>query len=293
MATPRVREPRPASFWLLGGVFAAFVLFLYGPMLAIFVLSFQGPEGGLTFPMRGWSLYWFRQLWEGIGVVDIGAALRRSLALGAVVMVCTVAFSLLAGLAYRKKLPGGTPLFYVVVASLIMPSIIVSLGIGLLFRLVDTGAKAVLEAHFPALLDAYTSALGMFTSGLGAQLTWTLPFGLLIMFAVFNRFNPAYEEAARDLGASPWQAFRHVVLPLIGPSLVGVGMFGFTLSWDEIARSSQVMGDFNTLPLELQGLTTTVTTPVIYALGTVTTVISFAVMGLTLGLVWLWRRHRG
>lgn len=292
MAIPRVREPRPASFWLLGGVFAAFVLFLYGPMLAIFVLSFQGPEGGLTFPMRGWSLYWFHQLWEGIGVVDIGAALRRSLALGSVVMVCTVAFSLLAGLAYRKKLPGGTPLFYVVVASLIMPSIIVSLGIGLMFRLIDTGAKAVLEAHFPALLDAYTSALGMFTSGLGAQLTWTLPFGLLIMFAVFNRFNPAYEEAARDLGATPWQSFRHVVLPLIGPSLVGVGMFGFTLSWDEIARSSQVMGDYNTLPLELQGLTTTVTTPVIYALGTVTTLISFAVMGLTLGLVWLWRRHR-
>jgi ABC-type spermidine/putrescine transport system permease subunit II len=45
--------------------------------------------------------------------------------------------------------------------------------------------------------------LGLFTSGLGAQLTWTLPFGLLIMFAVFNRFNPAYEEAARDLGATP------------------------------------------------------------------------------------------
>ncbi len=112
------------------------------------------------------------------------------------------------------------------------------------------------------------------------------------MFAVFNRFNPAYEEAARDLGASPWQGFRHVVLPLIGPSLVGVGMFGFTLSWDEIARSSQVMGDLNTLPLELQGLTTTVTTPVIYALGTVTTVVSFAVMGLTLAVVWWWQRRR-
>jgi putative spermidine/putrescine transport system permease protein len=60
------------------------------------------------------------------------------------------------------------------VASLIMPSIIVSLGIGLQFRLIDTGAKAVLEAHFPALLEAYT-ALGMFSSGLGAHLTWTLP----------------------------------------------------------------------------------------------------------------------
>jgi putative spermidine/putrescine transport system permease protein len=289
----RAPVKRPASFWLLAALFAAFVLFLYGPMFAIFVLSFQGPEGGLTFPLRGVSLHWFAKLWEGIGTVDIGGAFRRSLALGAMVMVLTVGLSLLAGLAYRKKLPGGTLLFYVVVASLIMPSIIVSLGIGLMFRLFDSGIKAWLEAFWPAALDSYSTALGMFTSGLGAQLTWTLPFGLLIMFAVFNRFNPAYEEAARDLGATPWQSLRHVVLPLIGPSLVGIGMFGFTLSWDEIARSSQAMGDFNTLPLELQGLTTTVTTPVIYALGTVTTVVSFAVMALTLSVLWWWRRRRG
>ena len=287
-----VRRRRPLSFWLLGAVFAAFVLFLYGPMFTIFVLSFQGPEGGLTFPMRGASLHWFRQLWEGIGVIDIGAALRRSLALGTVVMLLTVGLSLLAGLAYRKKLPGGTVLFYIVVASLIMPSIIVSLGVGLMFRLLDTGLKTLLEAHAPALLETFTTTMGLFSSGLGAQLTWTLPFGLMIMFAVFNRFNPAYEEAARDLGATPWQSFRHVVLPLIGPSLVGVGMFGFTLSWDEIARSSQAMGDLNTLPLELQGLTTTVTTPVIYALGTVTTVISFLVMGLTLAIVAFWQSRR-
>ena len=291
MANP-VRRRRPLSFWLLGTVFAAFVLFLYGPMFTIFVLSFEGPEGGLTFPMRGTSLHWFRQLWEGIGVIDIGAALRRSLALGTVVMMLTVGLSLLAGLAYRKKLPGGTVLFYIVVASLIMPSIIVSLGVGLMFRLLDTGLKTLLEAHAPALLETFTTTMGLFSSGLGAQLTWTLPFGLLIMFAVFNRFNPAYEEAARDLGATPWQSFRHVVLPLIGPSLVGVGMFGFTLSWDEIARSSQAMGDLNTLPLELQGLTTTVTTPVIYALGTVTTVISFLVMGLTLAIVAFWQSRR-
>jgi putative spermidine/putrescine transport system permease protein len=283
---------RRASFWWLALLFAAFVLFLYGPMLAIFVLSFQGPEGGLTFPLRGVSLHWFRELWQGIGTVDIGGALRRSLGLGVVVMVLTVLLSLLAGLAYRKKLPGGTLLFYVVVASLIMPSIIVSLGIGLMFRLFDGALKAWLEVHAPSVYEGFNTLLGLYTSGLGAQLTWTLPFGLLIMFAVFNRFNPAYEEAARDLGATPWQSLRHVVLPLIGPSLVGIGMFGFTLSWDEIARSSQALGDLNTLPLELQALTTTVTTPVIYALATVTTVVSFAVMALTLVTLWLWRRRR-
>lgn len=288
------RSPRAPGFWPLAIVFALFVLFLYGPVATIFVLSFQGPEGGLTFPMRGTSLHWYRQLMQGLGVVDISAAFLRSLALGTVVMLLTVVMSVLAGLAFRKRLPGGNALFFISIASLIMPSIIVSLGIGLQFRLLDTGIKSVLEAWgMTDWLEGYGTALGLYTSALGAHLTWTLPFGLLIMFAVFNRFNPSYEEAARDLGASPWQSFRHVVLPLIGPAVVGVGMFGFTLSWDEISRTSQAIGDVNTLPLELQGLTTTVTTPAIYALGTLTTVVSFAVMGLALGLrSWLSRRAK-
>ena len=279
------RTPRSAAFWFLAIFFAAYVLFLYGPMLVIVVLSFQGPDGGLTFPMRGLSLHWFYKLFEGLGVVDIGAALARSLGLGLAVMALTVVMSVLAGLAFRKKLRGGHLLFFIVVASLIMPSIIVSLGIGLEFRLLDGGIKKALEAlGMDGVLENYGTALGIYTSALGAHLTWTLPFGLLIMFAIFNRFNPAYEEAARDLGATPWQGFRHVVLPLIAPSVVGIGMFGFTLSWDEIARTSQAIGDVNTLPLELQGLTTTVTTPSIYALGTVTMVVSFLVMGLAVGL---------
>ena len=282
------------GFRPLAIVFALFVLFLYGPMITIVVLSFQGPEGGLTFPLRGLSLHWFYKLAEGLGTVDIGAAFRRSLALGVVVMLFTVVLSVLAGLAFRKKLSGGNTLFFVTVASLIMPSIIVSLGIGLQFRLIDSGIKWVLTAvDATELLENYGTSLGLFTSALGAHLTWTLPFGLLIMFAVFNRFNPSYEEAARDLGATPWQTFRHVVLPLIGPSVVGIGMFGFTLSWDEIARTSQAIGDVNTLPLELQGLTSTVTTPSIYALGTVTTVVSLLVMGLALGLVRLLGRRKG
>lgn len=294
MATPRITEPRAPGFWPLAIVFALFVLFMYGPMFVIFVLSFQGPEGGLTFPLRGVSLHWFYKLAEGLGTVDIGAAFLRSLMLGGVVMAFTVVLSVLAGLAFRKPLRGGNALFYMTVASLIMPSIIVSLGIGLQFRLLDGALKWLLETMGATdQLENYGTALGLMTSALGAHLTWTLPFGLLIMFAVFNRFNPAYEEAARDLGATPWQGFRHVVLPLIGPSVVGIGMFGFTLSWDEIARTSQAIGDVNTLPLELQGLTSTVTTPAIYALGTVTTVVSLLVMGVAVSLaLWLGRRQK-
>lgn len=288
-----MEERRPPGFWLLALLFAVFVLFLYGPTLAILVLSFQGPEGGLTFPLQGLSTHWYRTLWDGVGVIDIWAAFGRSARLGLIVMVLTTLISLSAGYAFRRRFPGQAVLFHLAVASLIVPSIVVSLGIALEFRLIDDAVKAWAEANGVAwLAEAYTTAMGLFTSGLGAHLTWTLPFGLLIMFAVFNRFPAQLEEAARDLGASPWQVFRHVVLPLIGPSLVGVALFGFTLSWDEIARSSQAIGDLNTMPLELQGLTATVTTPEIYALGTLTTGVSVLVIGLAFAAIAIWRRLR-
>ena len=74
-----MNEGRPLAFYGLAAFFALFVLFLYGPMIVIFILSFQGPTGGLTFPMNGVSLHWFYRLWEGGGIVDI-AGLRPAIA---------------------------------------------------------------------------------------------------------------------------------------------------------------------------------------------------------------------
>lgn len=271
-------ESRSKTFYLLAAFFLAYVLFLYGPMVAIFVLSFQGPEGGLTFPMNGVSFHWFYKVFSGGGIVDIGASFKRSLALGLVVTALTVVLSVGAGMAFRRKFIGSNVLFYTAIASLIMPSIITSLGIALEFRLIDDLVNHFGSEYHWAWTENWTTAMGLYTSGLGAHLTWTMPFGLLIMFAIFNRFDKRLEEAARDLGASPWQVFRYVILPLIMPSVVGIGLFGFTLSWDELARSSQAIGSVNTLPLELQGLTTTVTKPDIYALGTLTTAVSVVVI---------------
>lgn len=266
-------EKRPASFYILGAFFALFMLFLYGPTITIAILSFQGPEGGLTFPMRGVSLTWFRELFMEQAVGDIWGSFRRSLTLGLMVMVTTVVVSVMAGLAFRRRFPGSTVLFYLVIGALVIPSILVSLGIGLLFD------RAGIGSHWA-------------TSAFGAQLTWTLPFGILIMFAVFNRFNPAYEEAARDQGASTGQVFAHVVLPLIAPALVGVALFGFTLSYDEIARTILVSGSRNTLPLEIWGMTTNVTSPVLYALGTLTTIFSLTLVGLVILSVTIMQRRR-
>jgi putative spermidine/putrescine transport system permease protein len=266
-------EPRPRSFYVLAFVFGLYVVFLYGPTITIAILSFQGPGGGLTFPMRGTSLHWFDELFQQQAVGDIWGSFRRSFALGLMVMVTTVIVSVMGGLAFRRKFRGSGILFYLVITALVIPSILVSLGVGLVFT----------QGHLP---------IHWATSGFGAQLTWTLPFGLLVMFAVFNRFDKSYEEAARDQGASPWQTIRHVVLPIIAPSLFGVALFGFTLSYDEFARTLLTAGSYNTLPLEIYGMTTNVTTPVIFALGTLTTVFSFAVIGVFLLTVTLTARRR-
>ena len=277
---------------MMTAFFVLFILFLYGPMISVLVLSFQGPEGGLTFPMRGFSTFWFKSLFDGVGVIDIWSAFGRSIRLGFVVMVLTVVLSLMAGMAFRKKFMLAGALFYATVSSLIVPSIVISLGVALEFRILDDMIKAFGDSHqIIWIIEDFRTTMGLFSSGLGAQLTWTLPFGLLIMFAVFNRFDPSYEEAARDLGAGPWKTFTEAVLPIIAPSLIGVALFGFTLSYDELARSSQAIGGLNTLPLELRGLTTTVTDPTIYALGTLTTATSFAVIGTALALYFALRRR--
>jgi putative spermidine/putrescine transport system permease protein len=267
------RERRGKSFYILAALFAAFVLFLYGPIATIVILSFQGKNGGLTFPMNGFSFHWFHALFQQQMVGDFGGSITRSLILAFMVMVANVVISVAGGMAFRRRFTGSTVLFYLVIASLIVPSILVSLGIGLLF-----------------------SQLGLnpawYSSAFGAQLTWTIPFGLLIMFAVFNRFNKSWEEAARDLGAGPWRSFTNVVLPIILPGVIGIALFGFSLSYDEFPRTMMTAGDANTLPLEIFAMTANVTTPVIYALGTLTTAFSALVIIIAMTAMAIIRRRR-
>jgi putative spermidine/putrescine transport system permease protein len=242
-------------------------------MSAIYILSFQGPTGGLTFPMTGFSLHWFRALFAQERTGDFAGSFTRSISLALMVLLLTVVISVMAGLAFRRRFFGSTFVFYMAVASLIMPGLLVGLGVGLTYQFLGLESK-------------------WFTTGLGAQLSWTLPFGLLIMFAVFSRFNRAYEEAARDLGASNWQIFLLVVLPILFPGMIAVALFGFTLSYDEFPRSLLTVGAQNTLPMEIWGMTTNVTSPALYALGTVTTLVSFAAIILALGSIAIIQRRR-
>ena len=163
--------------------------------------------------------------------------------------------------------------FYLVVASLVAPSVLISLGIGMSFTSLG------LESQW-------------YSGGLGAHLSWTLPFGMLIMLAVFSRLDPQLEEVARDQGANRWQTLRHVIVPITLPGLIGVALFGFTLSYDEYARISTVVGEHNTLPVELVNAMDIAASPTIYAIGTMTTVFSLIVIGISFLTIYLIQRRR-
>lgn len=269
---PRSSTHRPWTFYVLAGFFTLYVLALYGPMVSIYILSFQDVRGGLVFPMRGVSLYWFNELFMQTRAGDVSGAFRRSIYLAILVTLITVVVSFMAGMAFRRRFRGDTVVFYVMIASLVAPGLVLGIGIGLGF----------------SMLGIQTS---WFTSALGAQLSWTLPFGILVMFAVMSRLNNDWEEAARDLGASTSQTIRLVVLPILAPGLIAVALFGFTLSYDEFARTLQTAGPFNTLPLEIWSITLNVTSPSLYALGTVSTVVSFLIIGVSLGSIVLLQRR--
>ncbi len=268
-----VTERRPWTFYALAGVFGLYMAFLYGPMLVIYLLSFQGENGGVTFPMVGTSTVWFQDIVKPGQMANIPVSFSRSMGLASVVSIITVVFAVAAGLGFRRRFPGSGVVFYLAVASLVMPSLLVGFGIGLGFQ----------------FLGWETS---MFTSALGAQLTWTLPFGLFAMFAVVNRFNRSWEEAATDLGASAYQRLRHVTLPILLPGIIGVAMGAFTLSYDEYARTTLTIGTKNTLPLEIYALISSATSPTLFALGTLTTGGSFLAIGVTLVLVLRMQKRR-
>lgn len=266
-------QARPWTFYVLSAVFILYVAALYGPMICIYVLSFQDIRGGLVFPMKGASLHWFVDLFTQARTGDVKGSFDRSIRLAVLVTAITVVVSFLAGLGFRRGFRGDGVVFYLMIGSLVAPGLVLGIGVGL-------------ACTFLGLEAAW------YSSALGAQLSWTLPFGVLVMFAVMSRFDSRWEEAARDLGASPLQTIRLVVVPVLAPGLVAVGLFGFTLSYDEFARSLQTAGSLNTLPLEIWSMTLNVTSPSLYALGTVTTLISFLIIALSLGSIMLIQRRR-
>ena len=260
-----------AALWVF---FAGFVLFLYGPTLTIMILAFQGPDGGLTFPMNGVSLHWFFRLFETPG----GRRYRR--------LVATLGAARgdgdggdggdlgRGGIGVPAAIPGAGVLFTLTVASLIVPSILVSLGVGLLFSLAGWDP------------DWYSSAFGAQSDVDAAVRTADHVRRAATASIGDGRKRRAISAPARSRCSVMWccRSSRR--------AWWAIALFGFTLSYDEFARTLLTAGSDNTLPLEIFGMTTNITTPVLYALGTLTTYLSAVVIGIALVSVITLRRRR-
>lgn len=258
-------------------IYIGFILVvLYFPFVIMAVLSFQGPRGGHTFPMNGISTIWYWKLFNPGAVTeysDVGeflgdylAALRRSLILAMITAIISTVFGMMAAQVFRRPFRGSSAVFYLWLLGIIVPGTTVSLGLALVFK----------QLGVP---------LHWMSTGLAVHVMWTLPFSLVIFLMFYNRFDSSLEDAALTLGAGKWRTFWHVTLPVMQPAVLTSLLFAFTLSLDEFQRSLLITGHEQTLPLMVMASVTTRVTPSLYALGSITTLMSFVVVGLYLWML--------
>jgi putative spermidine/putrescine transport system permease protein len=261
-----INKSRP----ILAVYFVLFVLFMYGPMITMGVLSLQGTTGSMTLPAKDLvSFHWYGELGADNSVMrGVRDGIGKSLWLSAIVAVITAVLSLTLGMAFRRQFRGSGILFYAILLSLMTPGLLLSLGLSFLLYYLGLSGGQGLMGYLPII---------------GVQTVWALPFGFLVMMSIFNRYDARAEEAARDLGATSITTFREVTLPLVWTGVFGAGLFGFTLALNEFERTFLVSGTINTLPLQLYIITSSsVLRPYVYSLGVVTILLSFSLIALFL-----------
>jgi putative spermidine/putrescine transport system permease protein len=277
------RKYKPRRDWAKWGLavyFVVFLIFLYAPMILMAILSFQGYYGGVTFPFKGPAgLLWWRSIFqEQVGNVftnagPIRAAGERSfyVSLVAGLIVALLAFSL--SMAFRRRFRGDGLAFYIIMLALMTPGFLLGLGTQIFWK----------------TLGRDTS---LWQTALGANTVWGIPFGFLVMVAIWNRYDDHIDEAARDLGANAARTFGEVTLPLVWTGIFGAFLFGFTLTWNDFDRTVLLVLD-NTLPLQIVGLIQAAALrPDLYALGTATTLVSIGVIIIFLVVIGIRARFR-
>ncbi|HAX42166.1 MAG TPA: ABC transporter permease [Bryobacteraceae bacterium] len=231
--------------WL--GLYAAGVLlFLHLPLMVLGVFSFN--ESRFTV-WEGWSLRWYR---AAFGDGQLMEAAANSLLIGGMAtVVATVVGTLCAyGLWKRASRWMSTSLSL----SLVTPEIV--MGIALL-------------AFFQWVFRYLGVRLGMHAVIL-AHVMFCLAYVVIVVLARLRTMDRALEEAALDLGATEWQAFRRVTLPALAPGIGAAALLAFTISFDDYVITSLVAGvDSETLPMVLYAIARRGANPVVNAISTV------------------------
>ncbi|MEI1248690.1 ABC transporter permease [Rhizobium aouanii] len=250
----------------LGVYTALFLIFLYAPMVVLAILSFQtGPEGGPQFPIIEWSTYWYKHLFgltppSRIAPLPINEALVRSLVLSVMTMIVSTVLGVTSAQAFRRRFPGSGVVFYLIVLGMMVPGVLVGLGMALVANALG------IDRHW-------------WGTAFVLHVVYTYPFAFLVMLAILNRFDQSVEEASWSLGVSPARTFRKVTFPLIFPGVLSAMLFAFTLSYDEFSRTLFASGRDLTLPLAIYGTFSVEVHPNVFAFGVLTTIFSFALLG--------------
>jgi spermidine/putrescine transport system permease protein len=252
--------------WLLNVYGLLALIYLLVPIAVIIVFSFNNPRGRFNFIWQEFSL----DAWQHpFAVQGVGDALKTSIEIAALSTLVATALGTLTAIALvRYEFRFRSPVNFFIFIPLATPEVV--LGAALLSQFLNWGSPA----------------LG-FATILIAHVMFNLSFVVITVRSRLIGFDRSLEEAAQDLGATPWQTFRLVTLPLIMPGVLAAALLAFALSIDDFVITNFNSGSTITFPLFIWGAARVAIQPQIYVIATMIFLVTVAAMVLT---VWQQRR---
>jgi spermidine/putrescine transport system permease protein len=213
----------------LGSIyFLMIIALLYLPIILLIIFSFNNATA-LVFPLKGFTMQWYGKLFENRELLK---ATGNSLMVGVGSSLAATILGTMGAIAVvRFKLPGRSIFLAVAALPLVIPYVILGVSLLILFN----------EIGIP---------LSAFSAGL-AHVIISIPYAMLIVASRLVGFPDNLEEAAMDLGASYWGALLRVTIPICSPALLAAFLLCFTMSFDEFAIASFLVGTDATLPVYL------------------------------------------
>lgn len=217
--------------------FGALVLFLYAPIAILALFSFN--DGDVAFPLQGFTTHWYR---DALTNPTLIGALERSMIVAAASSVIAVALGILAAFALvRRRFMAKSAVSALLFSPLVVPYLVFGISLLVLFTALDKVLTDTMGVYI---------GLGLHSVVIG-HVVVSLPYAILTIMPLLERLSLSLDEAARDLGAGPWETFRRVTLPLLLPAIVSSLLIAFTLSFDEYAIASFLAGTQPTWPVYL------------------------------------------
>jgi spermidine/putrescine transport system permease protein len=201
------------------------------------VFSFN--DGDVAFPLEGFTLHWYR---DALANTTLLGSLGRSAIVAVVSSLIAVALGVLVAFALvRRRFLGRSAVSALVFSPLVVPYLVFGISLLVLFTAVDKALSETMGLYI---------GLGLHAVVIG-HVVVSLPYTVLTIMPLLERLSTSLDEAARDLGAGPWETFRRVTLPLLLPALVSSFLIALTLSFDEYAIASFLAGTQPTWPVYL------------------------------------------